>query len=160
HGRGRLRLSGPRLSPRRRCAEPRFPRGSGHRDDRDHVLHRGHPPCRYRGDHSQPATQAVFDLMGARSQDLIGAGTQEAVAAPDPLQISEPRILTRILSSKSGKVGVALILLLIAVALIGPFVRPHDPSQIVGPPYQSPSGGAPLGTDGLGRDVLSRVLSG
>jgi peptide/nickel transport system permease protein len=98
--------------------------------------------------------------MEARSQNLIGAGTEEGVTPSDPLRIRQPRVLTRILSSTSGKVGVALILLLIAVALIGPFVRPHDPAEVIAPPFQPPSGEALLGTDQLGRDVLSRVLVG
>jgi peptide/nickel transport system permease protein len=48
----------------------------------------------------------------------------------------------------------------VLVALLGPLVAPHAPNDLVGAPYQAPSGKAPLGTDYLGEDVLSRVLWG
>lgn len=50
--------------------------------------------------------------------------------------------------------------MVLAVALLGPFLAPHDPAEPIGLPGESPSEAAPLGTDGLGRDVLSRVLHG
>ncbi|OPX10172.1 ABC transporter permease [Mycobacterium sp. AT1] len=56
-----------------------------------------------------------------------------------------------------GGVGTLLILL---IALVGPFLAPHAASDIVGAPYQAPGPGYPLGTDYLGGDVLSRVLDG
>jgi peptide/nickel transport system permease protein len=58
------------------------------------------------------------------------------------------------------KVGVGLLLLLVAVAVFGPFFAPHDPAAFVGAPYSKPSSTALLGTDTLGRDVLSRFLWG
>ena len=60
----------------------------------------------------------------------------------------------------SGRVGVTATLLLLALILIRPLVAPHDPAAIVGIPLQRPGSGFLLGTDGLGRDVLSRVLWG
>lgn len=62
--------------------------------------------------------------------------------------------------SWAGRVGLVLGLLILAIALLGPFVAPHSPSELVGPAYQSPTRSFPLGTDFLGRDVLSRVLWG
>ena len=59
-----------------------------------------------------------------------------------------------------GKAGLAGSLFLLALIAIGPFFAPHDPAGIVGIPLQRPSGAFLLGTDGLGRDVLSRVLWG
>ena len=58
------------------------------------------------------------------------------------------------------KVGVGLLLFLVAVAVFGPFFAPHDPAAFVGAPYSKPSSNALLGTDTLGRDVLSRFLWG
>ena len=60
-------------------------------------------------------------------------------------------------SARIGVVGIGLILL---VAFFGPLAAPHSPSEIVGPPFQAVSWDDPLGTDHLGRDVLSRVLWG
>ncbi|PSJ56491.1 peptide ABC transporter permease [Mesorhizobium soli] len=47
-----------------------------------------------------------------------------------------------------------------ALIAIGPLLAPYDPAAPVGRPYVSPSADAWLGTDNLGRDVLSRVLCG
>ncbi len=53
-----------------------------------------------------------------------------------------------------------MALLVVAVAVIGPFVAPHTATEFVGMPFATPSAHYWLGTDVLGRDVLSRVLSG
>jgi peptide/nickel transport system permease protein len=58
------------------------------------------------------------------------------------------------------KIGVLLVLLLAGTALIGPYFAPHDPTAFVGLGYSHPSSDALLGTDNLGRDVLSRFLWG
>jgi peptide/nickel transport system permease protein len=58
------------------------------------------------------------------------------------------------------KIGVALVLLLVGVALIGPVFAPHAPADFAGAPFSTPSSAARLGTDNLGRDVLSRFLWG
>lgn len=56
--------------------------------------------------------------------------------------------------------GSALLAFVVLVAVAGPLAAPHTPSAFVGIPLQGPSGKAPLGTDYLGQDVLSRVLYG
>jgi peptide/nickel transport system permease protein len=66
----------------------------------------------------------------------------------------------RLARTASGRVGLALLAVALLVAVLGPLVAPHDPAQPVGLPGETPSAGAPLGTDELGRDVLSRVLHG
>ena len=60
----------------------------------------------------------------------------------------------------SGAVGLVLGVLILAVALFGPLLAPHGIATPIGPPGQPPSAAAPLGTDFLGRDVLSRLLHG
>jgi peptide/nickel transport system permease protein len=64
------------------------------------------------------------------------------------------------LASKQGIVGLSLLTLVLGIALIGPLFAPHSISQPIGIPGAGPSAAAPLGTDFLGRDVLSRVLNG
>jgi peptide/nickel transport system permease protein len=66
----------------------------------------------------------------------------------------------RFLRSGTGLVGFALLLLVLGIALFGPFFAPHGPSEPIGIPFEGSSGEALLGYDGLGRDVLSRVLWG
>ena len=55
----------------------------------------------------------------------------------------------------------ALLLLVTAVALAAPILAPHSPLTPVGAPELPPlNGGFVLGSDSVGRDVLSRVLYG
>jgi len=63
--------------------------------------------------------------------------------------------------SVRGKIGLTLTLLVILTAVIGPFIAPHSATAFVtAMPFSAPSAHYLLGTDVLGRDVLSRVLNG
>jgi peptide/nickel transport system permease protein len=66
----------------------------------------------------------------------------------------------RFLRSGSGALGVGIVLTVVLVALFGRYLAPHDPSAPIGVPLSHPSRNALLGTDFLGRDVLSRLLYG
>ena len=68
---------------------------------------------------------------------------------------------------KAGFLGVAVLVLLVVVAVLAPVVAPHDPAaqslraRLDPPAWQD--GGSwshVLGTDSLGRDVLSRLIYG
>lgn len=61
---------------------------------------------------------------------------------------------------KAGGVGLVVGLLIVAGALMGPLLAPESPFDFVGAPFDLPSSNALLGTDLIGRDVLSRVLWG
>ena len=57
--------------------------------------------------------------------------------------------------------GVALLGVVTIVALAAPILAPHDPIATVAAPFMHPGqGGLLLGSDTVGRDVLSRVLYG
>jgi peptide/nickel transport system permease protein len=58
------------------------------------------------------------------------------------------------------RIGMVIVALVVAIALFGPLVAPHSPTQFVGVPNSAPSSTAMFGTDALGRDVLSRFLHG
>jgi peptide/nickel transport system permease protein len=58
------------------------------------------------------------------------------------------------------RLGLSIVGLVVAIALFGPALAPHAPTQFVGPPYADPMPAALLGTDYLGRDALSRFLWG
>lgn len=66
----------------------------------------------------------------------------------------------RVLRDRRTRVGVTLLACVLLLAVAGPALAPHAPDAVVGFPASSPSGAALLGTDYLGRDVLSRILSG
>lgn len=56
--------------------------------------------------------------------------------------------------------GLAVLAIFIAMALFGPWLVPHDPGVTVGRTWLPPSAEFWLGTDNIGRDILSRVISG
>ena len=57
--------------------------------------------------------------------------------------------------------GAGIVLVMSAAALLAPWLAPHDPTALaVDQILQAPSMAHPFGTDGLGRDVLSRMLYG
>jgi ABC-type dipeptide/oligopeptide/nickel transport system permease subunit len=66
----------------------------------------------------------------------------------------------RFLRSASGVIGLALLSAALFAIVFGPLLAPHGPSDIIGPPFAAPGGAYPLGTDFLGRDVLTRLLYG
>src|SRR5215475_14225178 len=59
-----------------------------------------------------------------------------------------------------GAVGLSLAGAVVLIAIIGPFVVPDSPDALLTLTFAKPSGQFPLGSDFLGRDVLSRVLDG
>jgi peptide/nickel transport system permease protein len=65
-----------------------------------------------------------------------------------------------LLGGAAGKLGAILLVVGAALAVFGPFAAPYAPTALVGVPLAPPSAAHWLGTDQLGRDVLSRVLNG
>jgi peptide/nickel transport system permease protein len=60
-------------------------------------------------------------------------------------------------------VGVLMVVSLMLLAIFAPLIAPHDPVRAVASTFGdpgAPSRSFPLGTDQLGRDVLSRIIFG
>ena len=57
-------------------------------------------------------------------------------------------------------VGVAIVALNIFAALFAPFIAPYGQAEIVGDAWAEPSAQFVLGTDNIGRDILSRLIFG
>lgn len=70
------------------------------------------------------------------------------------------RWLVAIGSSRVGVVGLTLVLAMLAIAIFGPLLAPYGQATIASVPFQGPTPHDLLGTDVLGRDVLSRMLYG
>jgi peptide/nickel transport system permease protein len=73
------------------------------------------------------------------------------------------RLITKIANivrSKSATIGSAIILLWILIAITAPIISPYSPTDIQGDKLESPSQEHWLGTDNIGRDVLSRLFWG
>jgi len=95
-----------------------------------------------------PGSTPVFDIS---SQQLVALGPRVSASRGG---------LFRILRSGAGRVGVVLMCGLLAGALLAGRIAPPDPFASVGPPLSSPTLAHPMGTDDLGRDLLSGVAHG
>lgn len=63
--------------------------------------------------------------------------------------------------NKAALFGLFVIIVLIIIAIIGPYITPYDPNeQILLDKSQTPSSAHWFGTDNLGRDIFSRVIVG
>ena len=74
---------------------------------------------------------------------------------------------SRLLREPAALIGGAIVLMVGFCAIFAPWLAPHDPnlqdlSRVTQPPMwlHGGSGSYPLGTDNLGRDILSRMLFG
>ena len=62
-----------------------------------------------------------------------------------------------------GALGGLIVLGMLVVAIFAPWIAPHDPQEFIeggSARLQPPSVRFPMGTDNLGRDILSRVIYG
>jgi len=64
-----------------------------------------------------------------------------------------------VLGSWMGATGLAILLFFAVVGIVGPWIMPHDPWEML-EPLQAPSWRYPLGTSDLGYDLLSCLIEG
>lgn len=91
-----------------------------------------------------------------------------SLTPPIPATTSAPRsAISELLHDKAAAIGLAFILLIVFLALFAPLVAPYDPAAQsimarLKPPVWMARGTWEhlLGTDNLGRDVLSRIIWG
>ncbi len=97
------------------------------------------------------------------SEEVIGPGF-ENVSAPraqgDKRRSEWVQLAHDAIGYRRTKIGLVLVLFVAVLAILGPLLAPHTPYEFTGLPYAQPGSDAVLGTDHLGRDVLSRVLYG
>jgi peptide/nickel transport system permease protein len=71
------------------------------------------------------------------------------------------RALIRLRRNRAALAGLLVIILLILAAVLAPLLAPHDPNAVaLEGRLRAPGDAHPLGTDELGRDILSRLLYG
>jgi ABC-type dipeptide/oligopeptide/nickel transport system permease subunit len=92
--------------------------------------------------------------MDARLDANQLAGTREPVRSPwrDALR--------RFFADRGGRIGLALVVAWVLIAIFAPMIAPYEPNALVGRARQAPSAEHWFGTDMLGRDMFSRVLHG
>jgi peptide/nickel transport system permease protein len=91
--------------------------------------------------------------IAAKRQDFAGSRFGRGNAS---------RVLRSAVRTRRGQIGAFLMLLVLAIAFLGPLFAPKSAVGFEAPPFSTPgtAGAGLLGTDYLGRDVLSRTLDG
>jgi peptide/nickel transport system permease protein len=95
----------------------------------------------------------------------VDLGLEGAVEGPLPEAAVLQRrpwlgILRNALRLARTRIGLAIVGVIVAIAVFGPLIAPHSPTEFVAIPNSGPSGKAIFGADALGRDVWSRFLHG
>ncbi|WP_238877640.1 ABC transporter permease [Achromobacter xylosoxidans] len=87
------------------------------------------------------------------------ASAPASAAAPPPPRCGA---LGQLLANPAAVAGALLLFLILLAALAAPWLFPHDPLDMVGPPIQWPGQdpGFWLGTDTMGRDVAAGLAHG
>jgi peptide/nickel transport system permease protein len=83
-----------------------------------------------------------------------------AAAAPSEAQLARRETLSQLARSKTFIAGAIIVLWWVFWAVVNSRLTPHDPLAQTSDVLLHPGGKYWLGTDSLGRDVLSRVLAG
>ena len=84
----------------------------------------------------------------------------EAAEAPEsPIEVRPGLIRSKVLRQPQTIAGLTVLALFVLVAALSP-VLAQDPKAQVGPVFQAPSSGHPLGTDGGGADMTSLLIAG
>lgn len=74
---------------------------------------------------------------------------------------AQPRILRFVRMQPMLAAGALMLGLMVLLALLAPWLAPHDPTEMnIASRLKPPSADYPLGTDAMGRDILSRTLYG
>ncbi len=88
----------------------------------------------------------------------VGAASEtEAIATPQGAY----RLVRRLLRQRNVVIGGTIVLIVAAIALLAPWITPHpiDETDLLNP-WLRPDPEFLLGTDRLGRDILSRLIVG
>ncbi|HEY4911114.1 MAG TPA: ABC transporter permease, partial [Methylomirabilota bacterium] len=98
----------------------------------------------------------------------VGTLAPPTVAVPSALSdIDRSRAWRKLARNPAAIAGALILFIVIGAAVAAPYVAPHDPARQslirrFTPPIWVPGGNAgyPLGTDQVGRDILSRIIYG
>jgi len=81
-----------------------------------------------------------------------------AETAPERAEVS--RLRSVMSKDRKAQVGLVVLVFFVLCALLAPLVAPYDPNEMTIDMMGRPSAAHWLGTDDLGRDLLSRILWG
>ncbi|MGI8809437.1 MAG: ABC transporter permease [Acidimicrobiales bacterium] len=104
------------------------------------------------------ATAMVPGAGERRSTTALDVGIDVGHAVRGPIG---RQVVQRLVGDRTARVGLVIVAGCVAVALVGPILAPNDPLEVTTERLRRPGAtGHLLGTDGLGRDLLSRLLHG
>ncbi|CAG9251521.1 ABC transporter permease [Paraburkholderia unamae] len=112
---------------------------------------------------NRPATSHATTVLYATSESEERPAAEAAKEAPNDIPTPPRSPLRRLAGRLSvlGLIGLAIVVFWLGVAFIGPLVAPYKGGAITSTEiFGSYSAAHLLGTDFLGRDMLSRVLYG
>jgi peptide/nickel transport system permease protein len=102
--------------------------------------------------------------MSETVDTAVDLGLEGAIEPGAPAAVLQRRpwlgILRNALRLTRTRIGVGMVSVVVAIAVFGPLVAPHSPTEFVAAPNSGPTSTAVFGADALGRDVLSRFLHG
>ncbi len=97
-------------------------------------------------------------MLVYRTQETAAAETLAALRPKSPLPVALLRFCAH---QPLGAFGAAVLIFAVVVAVLAPMLAPYSPTAIeVAEKFSPPFGEQVLGTDELGRDVLSRLIFG
>jgi len=99
--------------------------------------------------------------MADRTGVAFDVAVETTAAVPDgPARVAGRWIVRFAARQPLGVVGAVIVLALIITAIFAPQLAPHGPKDAAFAQHRPPSAEFPMGTDHLGRDILSRVIWG
>jgi peptide/nickel transport system permease protein len=106
--------------------------------------------------------EAAAGLLELGSTPTSTGSTQQSLTRVDVASRSPTaRVVRSMVRDRAAMLGCILFAGILTVALLAPVIAPHDPTQIqMKVRFQGPSLNYLLGTDELGRDLLSRLMYG
>jgi peptide/nickel transport system permease protein len=100
------------------------------------------------------------DANSANARDPPASATAAPAVAEPPSAAATPRTAAGRWRARLA-VPAVIVAVYLVIALFGQLIAPYSATDFnTGPPLNAPSHAHPFGTDGYGRDVLSRVLVG
>jgi peptide/nickel transport system permease protein len=112
---------------------------------------------------------SAISSPGQRKKDRIDALAESGSVTDDDGVSLWQSAWRRLRRDPVFLVGASIILIFVVIAVIAPFIAPHDPTQAIpelreqitpSTPIPPPQPGFPLGGDNAGRDLFSRLLVG
>lgn len=100
------------------------------------------------------AVSSVTVISGSDGKNDGGRGPKSDISSESYLQT----VIRRFKRHHLAAVSLVVLAVIVGAAILAPVIAPYDPNDIAGPFAEGPSKEFWLGTDQIGRDVLSRLL--